>query len=58
MIRKRLRHWISEADIEFLVSFGDSDMGYVAREGVADGYGIPVDDVDHFILGIINGDNL
>ena len=37
---------ISEADIQRLVNLGDTNLGYVARQEVAEMYGDPVDDVD------------
>ena len=44
---------ISERDIEFLVSFGDTKDGYVARQEVAQMYDIPEEYVDRLILGRI-----
>jgi hypothetical protein len=41
---------ISETDILFLRSLGDTNMGYVARGENAEMYGVDVEDIDDFIL--------
>ena len=46
---------ISENDLRHLVSFGDTDNGYVARGEVAEMYGVPAEDVDALVLGVIYG---
>lgn len=46
---------ISENDLRFLVSLGDSDQGFVARGEVAEMYGIVAEENDALVLSIIYG---
>ena len=49
---------ISERDMEFLLSLGDSEMGFVIRGEVAEMYCVPVEEVDALVLTKINGNEL
>lgn len=55
MVDDRELPMISEHDFALLVSLGDTDSGYVARGEVAEMYGVPAEDVDALVLGVIYG---
>ena len=52
---KSILQIISQNDLRHLVSFGDTDNGYVARGEVAKMYKVPAEDVDALVLGVIYG---
>ena len=45
-------------DLRFLINLGDSEMGFVIRGEVAEMYGVPLEEIDDFVLTKINGDKL
>jgi hypothetical protein len=45
-------------DLRFLINLGDSEMGFVIRGEVAEMYGVPLEEIDDFVLTKINGDDL
>lgn len=45
-------------DLRFLINLGDSEMGFVIRGEIAEMYGVPLEEIDDFVLTKINGDEL
>jgi hypothetical protein len=45
-------------DLRFLINLGDSEMGFVIRGEIAEMYGVPLEEIDDFVLTKNNGDEL